>query len=114
MQQTSYPQHYQQPLGSMGMQSMPSSSYGMPNANMPVGSMGMPGNAPWQAETGGPQQQQQQPWGMAGQAPGYGQYPQPGMGSMPMAPQMPGKLLIPVSEGQVYCYLSLILRLKLF
>ena len=77
------------------MQSMASGSFGMPNANMgmPNANMGMPnanvgmsGSAPWQAHA-----PQQQPWGMAGQAPGYGQYPQQGMGSMPMSHQMPGK-----------------------
>ena len=81
MQQQGYSQPYQQHSGSMGMQSMAPGSFGMPNANM-----GTPGNAPWQAPAA-----QQQPWGMGGQAPGFNQYPQSGMGSMPMSHQMPGK-----------------------
>ena len=81
MQQQGYSQAYQQHPGSMGMQSMAAASFAMPNANM-----GIPGNAPWQ-----PHAAQQQPWGMGGQAPGYNQYPQSGMGSLPMSHQMAGK-----------------------
>lgn len=82
MQQPGYSQPYQQHPGSMGMQGMQSmapSSFGMP-----IATMGAPGAAPWQTQA-----VQQQPWGMGGQAPGYGQYPPPGMGSM--SHQMPGK-----------------------
>lgn len=82
MQQQGYSQPYQQHPGSMGMQmGMTTGSFGMTNANM-----GTSGNAPWQVQAA-----QQQPWGMGGQAAEYNQYSQPGMGSMPMSHQMPGK-----------------------
>jgi hypothetical protein len=94
MQPSGFSQAYQQHPGSLGMQSVhstPSSSFGMPNFNVPPGSMGMhsmPAGTPWQSDSA----QQQQPWGMPGQAPGYPQYPQPGMGSMSMNQQMPGEI----------------------
>jgi len=94
MQPSGFSQAYQQHPGSLGMQSVhstPSSSFGMPNFNVPPGSMGMhsmPAGTPWQSDSA----QQQQPWGMPGQAPGYAQYPQPGMGSMSMNQQMPGEI----------------------
>ncbi|KAL3138481.1 hypothetical protein ABBQ32_006271 [Trebouxia sp. C0010 RCD-2024] len=80
MQQPGYSQPYQHHSGSMGMQSMATSSFGMLNSTL-----GTPGTAPWQTQAA-----QQQPWGMGGgQAPVYGHYPQPGMGSM--THQTPGK-----------------------
>ncbi|DBB16897.1 TPA: hypothetical protein ACH3X3_015132 [Trebouxia sp. C0006] len=93
MQQSGFSQAYQQHPGSLGMQSVHStpSSFEMPSFNVPPGSMGMhsmPAGTPWQSDSA----QQQQPWGMPGQAPGYAQYPQPGMGSMPMNQQMPGMM----------------------
>ncbi len=94
MQQSGFSQAYQQHPGSLGMQSghsTPSISFGMPSFNVPPGSMGMhsmPAGTPWQSDSA----QQQQPWGVPGQAPGYAQYPQPGMGSMPMNQQMPGEI----------------------
>jgi len=96
MQQSGFSQAYQQHPGSLGMQSVhstPSSSFGMPSFNVPPGSVGMhsmPAGTPWQSDSA----QQQQPWGMPGQAPGYAQYPQPGMGSMSMNQQMPGEILL--------------------
>ena len=95
MQQSGFSQAYQQHPGSLGMQSVHStpSSFEMPSFNVPPGSMGMhsmPAGTPWQSDSA----QQQQPWGMPGQAPGYAQYPQPGMGSMPMNQQMPGDILL--------------------
>ena len=89
MQQPGFSQPYQQHPGSLGMQSMqsmPPGSFGTPSANMPPGSMGMhslSAGTPWQSDSA-QQQQQQQPWGMPGQAPGYSQFANPGMGSMPM------------------------------
>jgi len=96
MQQSGFSQTYQQHPGSLGMQSVhstPSTSFGVPSFNVPPGSMAMhsmPASTPWQSDS----TQQQQPWGMPGQAPGYAQYPQPGMGSMPMNQQMPGEILL--------------------
>ncbi|DBA71019.1 TPA: hypothetical protein ACH3X2_011449 [Trebouxia sp. C0005] len=96
MQQSGFSQAYQQHPGSLGMQSVhstPNSSFRMPNFNVPPGSMGMhsmPAGTPWQSDSA----QQQQPWGMPGQAPGYAPYPQL---SMPMNQQMPG-----IVPGQQY------------
>ena len=84
-QQSGLDPAYQQHAGSLGMQSMPSSSYGPPNPNMPPGSMGMhnmSAGTPWQSASA----QQQMPWGMTAQAPGYPQHPQPGMGGMTQPP----------------------------
>lgn len=84
-QQSGLDPGYQQHAGSLGMQSMPSSSYGSPNPNMPPGSMGMhsmPAGTPWQSASA----QQQTPWGMPAQAPGYPQHPQPGMGGISQPP----------------------------